>query len=171
MTLLALVAAGAGCRAPSPRLDMASSGDQLRRQRVERAGALLRPDGGVRWRVTSRAEVGAWAWPDGRIEVAKTLVDRLDDQELAAALAHELAHLIDGGHLPAGPHALDGGAGDLERRADRVGCALLVRHGVPAAAMPRMLAKVAAATHDPTGELAARIAAAPSACPEASPVR
>ena len=124
----------------------------------------------MRWRVTSRAEVGAWAWPDGRIEVAKALVDRLDDQELAAALAHELGHLIDGGQLP-GPEALDGGAGDLERRADRVGCAMLVRHGVPAAAMPRMLAKVAAATHDPTGELAARIAAAPSACAESSRVR
>jgi hypothetical protein len=48
---------------------------------------------------------------------------------------------------------------------------MLVRHGVPAAAMPRMLAKVAAATHDPTGELAARIAAAPGACLESSGVR
>jgi predicted Zn-dependent protease len=171
MTLLALVAAGAGCRGPSPALDMASSSDHVRRQRVERAGSLLLPGGGVRWRVTSRADVGAWAWPDGRIEVAKGLVDRLDDQELAAALAHELGHLIDGGHLAAGPHALDGGAGDLERRADRVGCAMLVRQGVPAAAMPRMLAKVAAATHDPTGELAARVAAAPGACLESSRVR
>jgi len=171
MTLLALVAAGAGCRGPSPAVDVASSSDQLRRVRVERAGTLLLPDGGVRWRVTSRADAGAWAWPDGQIEVAKGLVDRLDDQELAAALAHELGHLVDGGHLDAGPHALDGGAGDLERRADRIGCAMLVRHGVPAAAMPRMLAKVAAATHDPTGELAARIAAAPGACLESSGVR
>jgi hypothetical protein len=170
MTLLALVAAGAGCRGPSPALDMASSSDQQRRVRVERAGTLLLPEGGVRWRVTSRADVGAWAWPDGRIEVAKGMVDRLDDQELAAALAHELGHLIDGGHLD-GPHALDGGAGDLERRADRVGCAMLMRHGVPAAALPRMLAKVAAATHDPTGELAARIAGAPGACLESSGVR
>src|SRR4029450_10489466 len=90
MTLLALVAAGAGCRGPSPALDMSSSRDLQRRVRVERAGTLLLPDGGVRWRVTSRADVGAWAWPDGRIEVAKGLVDRLDDHELAAALAHEL---------------------------------------------------------------------------------
>ena len=167
MTLLALVAVGAGCRRPSPLLDVAADG--VRRERVERAGAALLPDGGVRWRVTARADVGAWAWPDGRIEVSRTLVDRLDDHELAAALAHELGHLLDGGHLPAVPHALEGGGGDLERRADRVGCGVLLRHGIPGAAMPRMLAKVAAATRDPSGELAARIVAARSACIESSP--
>jgi Zn-dependent protease with chaperone function len=169
MTLLALVAVGAGCRGPSPRLDVASPTDELRRQRVERTGAMLLPGGGVRWRVTSRADVGAWAWPDGRIEVSRTLVDRLDDHELAAALAHELGHLFDGGHLPSAPHALAGGASDLERRADRIGCEVLVRHGIPPAAMPRMLAKVAAATRDPSGELAARVAAARGACPAPPP--
>jgi predicted Zn-dependent protease len=170
VTLLALVAAGAGCRGPSPRPSVEVAPDGGRSDRVVRAGAALLPDGGVRWRVTARTGVGAWAWPDGRIEVSRALVDRLDDQELAAALAHELGHLLDGGHLP-GHHALDGGSGDAERRADRLGCRLLLRHGIPASAMPRMLAKVAAATHDPSGALAARIAAASAGCAEPSPAR
>ncbi len=164
MTLLALVAIGNGCRGPSPRTELNWAATQWRQARVERAGAALLPEGGVRWRVAARDEPGAWAWPDGRIEVSRTLVDRLDDQELAAALAHELGHLLDGGHLPAMPHALAGG-GDIERRADRVGCGVLLRHGVPGDAMPRMLAKVAAATRDPTGELAARAAAAGACAP------
>ncbi len=163
MTLLALVAIGDGCRGPSPRTELDLVTTQSRQARVERVGAALLPEGGVLWRVAARDEPGAWAWPDGRIEVSRTLVDSLDDQELAAALAHELGHLLDGGHLPAVPHALAGG-GDIERRADRVGCGVLLRHGVPGDAMPRMLAKVAAATRDRTGELAARAAAAAAAC-------
>lgn len=169
MTLLALVAVGAGCRGPSPRPGLDVAADGLRRARIERASAAVLTDAGVRGSVVPRADVGAWAWPDGRIEVSRTLVDRLDDDELAAALAHELGHLLDGGHLPAVPHELDGGTGDLERRADRVGCGVLRRHGIPGAAMPRMLAKVAAATRDPGGELAARVGAARSACAESSP--
>jgi hypothetical protein len=163
MALIVLVAAAAGCRGPSPL----GAGD-ARRGRVARVGAALLPDGAVRWGVTGRRGVGAWAWPDGRIEVSGALVDRLDDEELAAALAHELGHLLDDGHLP-GRHALDGGAGDAERRADRLGCGLLRRHAIPGAAMPRMLAKVAAATRDPSGALAMRIAAASAACAVTSP--
>ncbi len=171
MTLVALLAAGAGCRAPSPMRDPGTMSSQVPRERVARAGAILRPEGGVRWRVTSRAGVGAWAWPSGRVDVSRALVDRLDDEELAAALAHELGHLLDGGHLDDAPRALAGGTADLERRADRIGCDVLRRHGVGAAAMPRMLAKVAAATHDPGGELAARAEAARSACADAPPAR
>lgn len=170
MALLTVVVLGAGCRGPSPRPGLRVAADDVRRDRVARAGAALLPEGGVRWSVTPQVGVGAWAWPDGRIEMSRALVDRLDDHELAAALAHELAHLLDGGHLPAVAYALDGGAGDLERRADRIGCGVLLRHGVPGAAMPRMLAKVAAATHDLSGELAARIAAAHTAC-ESAPAR
>src|SRR5262249_17752321 len=80
------------------------------------------------------------AWPDGRIEVSRALVDRLDEEELAAALAHELGHLLEGGHLPVGTAGLDdgpplglrgaAGADEAEARADRIGCALLARRGI-----------------------------------------
>jgi Zn-dependent protease with chaperone function len=54
---------------------------------------------GIAWQVSPRRGLGAWAWPGGRIEVSRALIDRLDDEQLAAALAHELGHLLDGGHL------------------------------------------------------------------------
>ena len=158
-----LLAAGAGCRGPSPRQDL-DQGAKSRRVRVARAGEALLPSAGVRWEVASRDEIGAWAWPQGRIEISRLLLDRLDDNELAAALAHELGHLIDGGHLHAAPSALAGDAGDLERRADRIACGLLRSRGVPGAALTRMLGKLAAATGDRNGALAARIAAAPAEC-------
>lgn len=169
-TLPALALVVAGCRGPSPRAAVDSAADASRLGRVERAGAVLLPAGGVRWSVTPRDAVGAWAWPDGRVAVSRALVDRLDDQELAAALAHEVGHLLDGGHLP-GRHALDGGVDDIERRADRIGCGILLQHGVPGDAMPRMLSKVAAATRDRTGEVVTRVAAAAAACvtPPTSP--
>jgi len=90
--------------------------------------------------VSPHKGLGAWAWPDGRIEVSRALVDRLDEEELAAALAHELGHLLDGGHLPVGTAGLDdgpplglrgaAGADEAEARADRIGCALLARRGI-----------------------------------------
>ena len=161
--LLLLVTAGYGCHGPSPREDMDQAGVGCQ-ERVARTGDVLLPGAGVRWNVTSRNEVGAWAWPDGRIEVSRKLVDQLDADELAAALAHELGHLIDRGHLHAVPNALAGEPGDLERRADRIGCTVLRNAGVPVDAMPRMLGKVAVATRDPDGALAARVAALPPDC-------
>jgi hypothetical protein len=158
--VLLAAAAGSGCRGPSPLPPLDQAAEPGRLQRVARLGDALLPDAGVRWSLSTRERFGAWAWPDGRIAVSPALVDRLDDEALAAALAHELGHLLDGGHLHAGPQALDGGAGDVERRADRIACGLLARHGVPGAALGRMLAVVAAARRDPGGELAVRRASA-----------
>ena len=94
---------------------------------------------GIAWQVSPRRGLGAWAWPDGRIEVSRALIDRLDDEELAAALAYELGHLLDGGHLAVSRAGLDdgpppglrvaAGADEVEARADRIGCALLARRG------------------------------------------
>jgi predicted Zn-dependent protease len=163
LLLVLLWMAATGCHGPSPRdgLDQATS---RRHERVARVGESLLPGVAMRWSVTPRRDLGAWAWPDGRIEVSRALVDRLDDDELRAAIAHELGHLIDRGHLHGAPKALAGEAADLERRADRIACTLLCNGGVPVDAMGRMLGTIAAATRDPGGGLAARIAALPADC-------
>jgi Zn-dependent protease with chaperone function len=100
----------------------------------------------LRVRVLGAEGVAAYGWRCGDLFVTRGLVDLLDDQELAAVLAHEMGHLIgDGGVRPVA--GLSGG-GDadanlaVEAEADRVGADLLRRHHLPSQAMPRMLAKV-----------------------------
>jgi Zn-dependent protease with chaperone function len=100
----------------------------------------------MRVEVSSSAGAGAYAWPDGRVLLTRGLVRLLDDEELAAAIAHELGHLISDGHA----HSVvalggTGSAGDAEARADAAGGRLLAETGYAAEAMPRMLEKVAAA--------------------------
>ncbi len=162
--VLLLAVAAAGCRGPTPASPLDWSATDDGRSRIVRIGEALLPGASVRWHLTPRQTVGAWAWPDGRIEASRALLDVLDDDELAAALAHELGHLLDRGHLAGAPRALAGGTADLERRADGIGCQLLERLGVPGDAMVRMLAKVAAATRDRDGKVAARMVTARQAC-------
>ncbi|HEY8517022.1 MAG TPA: M48 family metalloprotease [Candidatus Binatia bacterium] len=136
--------------------------DAVRVARLERLGRALAPAEGTRERLTfalsSRDELGAWSWPDGRVRVSRALVDLLDDDELAAVLAHELGHLLDGDGASDVPAAL---AGDQPRRgpearADAIGCTLLATRGLPAEALPTMLRRLAdaiahgAAGPDPT---------------------
>jgi Zn-dependent protease with chaperone function len=138
--------------------------DAVRLERVARLGHALLPDARIDWGLSPRTEIGAWAWPDARIRVSRAMVDLLDDDELAAALGHELGHLLDRGNLPAPPLALLGGSGgnDLEVRADQIGCRLLAARGMAPEAMARMLAKVAARCCGDS--FARRIAAARTAC-------
>jgi hypothetical protein len=164
-TVLLLVGAiGAGCRGPTPRSDVTQALDAARLERAARLGHALLPDARIDWGLSPQTEVGAWAWPDRRIRVSRALVDLLDDDELAAALGHELGHLLDRGDLPAPPVALLGGSGgdDLEARADQIGCRLLAARGLASDAMARMLAKVAA--RGGGDRFARRIAAARAAC-------
>jgi Zn-dependent protease with chaperone function len=103
----------------------------------------------------------AFAWPDRRIYLCRGLVARLTDDELAAAVAHELGHLLDDDHIHH-PVTLAGDRAptDDEARADRLGVALLKVHGKNPAAMTRMLEKVRSApsTSDATrARLAERI--------------
>lgn len=101
-------------------------------------------------RVLDSEEVGAYGWRGGELFVTRGLVDLLDDQELAAALAHEMGHLLgDGSARPL--VRLSGGVDAdanlmVEANADRLGADFLRRQHLPAQAMPRMLAKVARAT-------------------------
>jgi Zn-dependent protease with chaperone function len=100
--------------------------------------------GAVRASVSDSPTLGAYAWPDGRICVTRALVRLLDDEELAAAVAHEMGHLLEGGHVRS-VAALSGaqGGADVELRADRAGAGLLARSGLRPDAMARMLEKVA----------------------------
>jgi Zn-dependent protease with chaperone function len=101
--------------------------------------------GAVRVRVTGSARVGAFSGPDGSSELTSGLVERLDEDEIAAAVAHELGHVL-GGRNGGTSSALDGRPGattdDAEVRADRFATRLLARAGYTPAAMGRTLAKV-----------------------------
>lgn len=155
--LLPFLAALAGCSAARHGRDAtvaARDADALRLARVLRTGADLaratahgeRIDLGL----STRDALGAWSWPDGRIRVSRALVDALDDDELRAALAHEIGHLLDAGTVAGGTSALAGGpassghdAAGIETRADALACGLLRAGGADAAALPRMLRTVA----------------------------
>src|SRR5258706_14802345 len=50
-------------------------------------------------RVLDTDSVGAFSWPTGRIFVSRGLMDRMADDEVSAALAHEMGHLLGDGHL------------------------------------------------------------------------
>jgi Zn-dependent protease with chaperone function len=73
------------------------------------------------------------------------LLHLLTDDELAAAVAHELGHLS-AGHAAGGPAALGGAPAahpaDHEARADAIACDLLDAVGLTPTALARALAKV-----------------------------
>ena len=99
--------------------------------------------------VNASPAVGAYAWPEGRLLLTSGLARLLDDDELSAAVAHELGHLVADGRMQA-VAALNGtgatsSAADAESLADAAGSRLLTSAGYPPEAMPRMLEKVAAA--------------------------
>ena len=94
----------------------------------------------VRVRVLDNDRAEAFAWRDGSVFVTRGLVAALVPEELAAALAHEIAHVTEGV--------------DAERDADRIGMALLRASGLPVERMAEMLAKLA-----PDPRIDARIAA------------
>jgi Zn-dependent protease with chaperone function len=90
----------------------------------------------------------AYAWPDGTVFVTGGLLRVLSDDELAAAIAHELGHLS-GARAAAGgasaPAALEGFpalSGDHEACADAIACDLLDRAGLAPAALAHALEKV-----------------------------
>ena len=99
--------------------------------------------------VVDSDEVRGFCWPSGNIVVTRALVDLVDDEELAAAIAHEAGHLLADGHLRR-PASLNGCASDrdAEMSADLLGRELLQSAGLPQDALARLLRKVA--THPQT---------------------
>src|SRR5712671_4733615 len=79
-------------------------------QRVQTSVARLRGGSlsGARVQVLDCDAAAAYAWPDRSIFATRGLVDLLADDELAAALAHEMGHLISDGWMQP-PVALRGG--------------------------------------------------------------
>lgn len=121
--------------------------------RAERALASLLMDPGNRRPLTiavlGAPTVGAFGWPGGQLFVTRGLIEQVDDAQLAAAIAHEVGHLIVDGHADS-PAALRGGrtghgAGhESEVAADRAAHALLCRAGQPAGGLVRLLDRLAA---------------------------
>jgi peptidase M48-like protein len=116
--------------------------------RAQAALARLADAGaGVTVRVLGESDPAAFAWRDGTVFVTRGLVALLSDDELAAALAHELGHLTGRGDGLPGPAA--------ELLADRIGGEVLRVSGLPPGLMLHMLRKL-----DPgDAHIAARIAA------------
>ncbi|MBI1368619.1 MAG: M48 family metalloprotease [Planctomycetes bacterium] len=94
--------------------------------------------------------LAAYAWPADRIFVTRGLIEKTLPDELAAAMAHELGHLISDGHLAVG-WSLQGVGNtlDKEQAADQFGCRMLGRAGMDRGAMERLLVKVRGAAPDP----------------------
>ena len=94
--------------------------------------------------VLARDDLAAFTWPDGHIYLSRGLVMALDDDALAAAIAHEAGHLIVGaparsavvGSMTSEPSL------ESEMRADEIGVQLLKRRGIPSEAMSQMLGTV-----------------------------
>lgn len=92
----------------------------------------------------------AYSWPNGHLFVTRGLVDRLTDDELTAAVAHELGHLLQDGHVATLVSLRGCRQGtEVEAAADEWGCQLLQSRGRSPTAMISMLRKVRAATEDP----------------------
>lgn len=138
-----------GCAAEPPQWQSAEAKNLVADGRTMRLLSAAKrferhfPMGSCRFELIDRPKAGAFAWTDGRIAVTRGLIDLLDDEELAAAVSHEIGHLLADGHLSGrvGLH----GTSDVEVRADTLGCQLLIEAGIPPASMKRMLEKLATA--------------------------
>jgi predicted Zn-dependent protease len=115
--------------------------------RAERALASLgvqTSQGSLTIRVLASPELAAFSWRTGELFVTRGLLDRVNDEELMAAIAHEVGHLIADGHV-ASPAALGGQPADpdAEVRADLLACELLARSGRPSSALINLLKALA----------------------------
>jgi predicted Zn-dependent protease len=122
---------------------------------VKRLMACRQPAQRVGVQVLNSETISACVWPNRRIYITRGLMDRLTDDELAAALSHEIGHLLDDGNLRSmvalrglGPIRGAAAGADHEVQADTLGCGLLESAGIPQAAMITMLEKVRAAHAD-----------------------
>ena len=101
---------------------------------------------GVVVRVLASDVPCAYGWADGSVYVTRGLVELLDERELAAAIAHEVGHLLDGRHLSGGVVSLKGcqSSRDEEVRADAIGVRVLEQAGMAdgRGVMVSMLGKV-----------------------------
>ena len=156
-----VVAVAAGCKTPTASSSMdrwvareggVTSADADRQARVDRVAAQVLC-GYYELRICVHVLANdvpcAYGWPNGNLFVTRGLVDRVTDDELAAALAHEMGHLLARGNAHRDGHdsvvvSLRGFNQNLdaEQLADAIGVRLLLRQGLPAEPMVSMLTKV-----------------------------
>lgn len=128
--------------------------DAERLRAVEALDRFRRPASGIERpssvQVLASGRACAYAWPDGTVFVTRGLLRLLTDDELTAAVAHELAHLSAGptaeeaGNMPAALRGTPALPTDHESRADAIACDLLNEIGLTPAPLARALAKVRA---------------------------
>ena len=114
--------------------------------RAQQALDSLPPEGrsnGVTVTVLDTNQVGAFAWRTGHVFVTRALVELLEEDELAAAVAHEVGHLLAEHDAPQ-VTSLQGAACDLneESQADLVAVRLLRASGQSGDSVVRMLEKI-----------------------------
>jgi len=118
-------------------------GQQARAESVLNRLVAGHPQIDVKVRVLASQGVCAYAWPDRTIFVTAGLMARADDDVLAAAIAHELGHLLSDGQVNAIASLNGCGEGaDAERRADAFGLGLLELQQLPPRSMSTMLGLV-----------------------------
>jgi Zn-dependent protease with chaperone function len=112
-------------------------------ERAARACARLKCPPQTKARVLASREPAAYSWPNGQLFVTRGLLDLLDDEELTAAIAHEMGHLLSSesrrGVL--GLRGRERGL-DAEVKADEIGTSLLNSAGIRPETMAMMLSKV-----------------------------
>jgi hypothetical protein len=142
--------------------------DAIMLRRAEAAMDRLRPAYHRPATVHLSAELGlaAYSWRNGRIVLTRDLVNILDDDELCAAIAHEIGHLIcDEAENKNWLFALRGVHGLAEEEAaDANGRTVLRQAGRPEVALTRVLSKIRRAKQTPSPlrqQLAARMALLP----------
>lgn len=137
------MAAIAGCARP-PRVDPSTSDLRVR---AVAAGliASIRTDKNITFHVFPSSALSAYSRSDGQILISSALLSHLSDKELAAAIAHELGHLINHGHVQS-LFSLVGSCClvDEESAADQTAVVLLRAIREDPAELQAMLATVAA---------------------------
>ena len=139
----------AGCLAEQRQSSWVQSrGGLVQDDRLARAEAALEmlgqpADRAISVRVLDSDVVCAYGWPNGQLFVTRALVDLLDEPELAAALAHEMGHLLNDGrmHSVVSLRGCDASM-DIEAGADATGTQLLAGRNLSRDVMIQMLEKV-----------------------------
>ncbi len=100
--------------------------------------------------ILESSRLGGWSWPDGHIYLTSALVSTADNAELAAAMAHEMGHLVNNHNINI-PQALARGEEHLgiESAADLTGCRILARNGFASTSMMDVLKMVRVKSSDP----------------------
>lgn len=128
-----------------------------RQQRLDRIAKQLSDatlNGPLTVTILDSDRITAYSWPNGEIFVTAGLLDACTDQQVAAAIAHEVGHLLNDGHLKTrqgvqglggnAPHAHDhnNSNNDIEIEADAMGCRLLSAAQLDPQAMASLLQTV-----------------------------